>query len=78
MDLHNMLHFYTPWIRQKTRAFLTFSGGVQMEHWYEVEYLTMSKKKKKKKTDGDLLASNFSMIYLNFSMQVIKKEKFVT
>ena len=55
MDLHNMLHFYTPWIRQKIK-----------------------KKKKKKKTDGDLLASNFSMIYLNFSMQVIKKEKFVT
>ena len=48
-----------------------------MEHWYEVEYLTMSTKKKTK-TDGDLLASNFSMIYPNFSMQVIKKGKFVT
>ena len=28
-----VFHFYTPWIRQKTKGFLTFSGGIEMEHW---------------------------------------------
>ena len=28
-----MIHFYTPWKRQKTSDFLTFSGGVKIEHW---------------------------------------------
>ena len=28
-----MFHFYTPWIHQKTKGFLTFSGGIEMEHW---------------------------------------------
>ena len=28
-----MLHFYTPWKRQKTRGFLTLSGGMEIEHW---------------------------------------------
>ena len=28
-----MFHFYTPWKRQKTKGFLTSSGGIQMEHW---------------------------------------------
>ena len=28
-----MLHFYTPWKCQKTFEFLTFSGGIEMEHW---------------------------------------------
>ena len=26
-------HFYTPWKRQKTFGFLTFSGGIEMWHW---------------------------------------------
>ena len=26
-----MFDFYTPWKRQKTFAFLTFSGGIEME-----------------------------------------------
>ena len=26
-----MSHFYTPWKRQKTSGFLTFSGGIEME-----------------------------------------------
>ena len=26
-------HFYTPWKRQKTFGFLTFSGGMEMWHW---------------------------------------------
>ena len=28
-----MSHFYTPWKRQKTIGFLTFSGGIEMGHW---------------------------------------------
>ena len=28
-----MSHFYTPWKRQKTFGFLTFSGGIEMGHW---------------------------------------------
>ena len=26
-------HFYTPWKRQKTKGFLTLSGGIEMWHW---------------------------------------------
>ena len=26
-------HFYTPWKRQKTFGFLTFSGGIEMWRW---------------------------------------------
>ena len=26
-------HFYTPWKRQETFGFLTFSGGIEMWHW---------------------------------------------
>ena len=26
-------HFYTPWKRQKTEGFLTFSGSIEMWHW---------------------------------------------
>ena len=28
-----MSHFYTPWKRQKTFDFPTFSGGIEMEYW---------------------------------------------
>ena len=28
-----MFYFYTPWNRQKTKGFLTYSGGIEMEHW---------------------------------------------
>ena len=28
-----IFHFYTPWKRQKTKGFLTLSGGIEMEHW---------------------------------------------
>ena len=28
-----VLHFYTPWKRQKTFGFLTSSGGIEMWHW---------------------------------------------
>ena len=28
-----MFYFYTPWKRQKTFGFLTFSGGIEIEYW---------------------------------------------
>ena len=28
-----MFHFYTTWKRKKTFGFLTFSRGIEMEHW---------------------------------------------
>ena len=28
-----MLYFYTPWKRQKSKSFLMFSGGIEMEDW---------------------------------------------
>ena len=31
-----MFPFYTPWKRQKTRDFLTFSGFTEREHWPEM------------------------------------------
>ena len=31
-----MPHFYTPWKRQKTYGFLTFSGGIEMWHWTKI------------------------------------------
>ena len=33
-----MSYFYTPWKRQKTFGFLTFSGGIEMGHWREKDY----------------------------------------
>ena len=32
-------HFYTPWKRQKTFGFLTFSGGIEMWHWTKIGQL---------------------------------------
>ena len=31
--LGTLTHCYTPWKRQKTFGFLTFSGGIEMWHW---------------------------------------------
>ena len=31
-----MFPFYTPWKRQKTFGFLTFSGGIEREYWPEM------------------------------------------
>ena len=28
-------HFYAPWKLQKLKVFLTFSGGIEREHWLE-------------------------------------------
>ena len=32
-----MFHFYIPWKRQKTKGFLTFSGGIEMKHWTKMD-----------------------------------------
>ena len=34
-----MFHFYNPWKSQKTKGFLTFSGGTEMEYWHEMGYI---------------------------------------
>ena len=34
--LSPMFHFYTPWKRQKTFSFLTFSGVIELEHWAKI------------------------------------------
>ena len=31
-----MLPFYTPWKRQKTTGFPTFSEGIERKHWPEM------------------------------------------
>ena len=31
-----MFHFHIPWKRQKTKDFLTFLGGLEMEYWTNV------------------------------------------
>ena len=31
-----MFPFYIPWKYQKTKGFLVFPGGVQLEHWAEM------------------------------------------
>ena len=28
-----LLYFYTPWKRQKTKGFLAFSEGIEVERW---------------------------------------------
>ena len=34
-------HFYTPLKRQKIKGFLTFSGGIEIDHWCEKgQYIT--------------------------------------
>ena len=47
-----MWHFYTPWKRKKTKGFLMFSEGIEMEHWakisskYSFNWLIPNSKKK--------------------------------
>ena len=44
-----MFHFYSPWKRHKTFGFLTFSGGIEMEHWSKMLHqFTINKKMKHK------------------------------
>ena len=32
----SMFNFYTSWKRQEAKGFLTFSGGIKMEHWLKM------------------------------------------
>ena len=47
-----MLHFYTPWNGQKTRAVLTFLGGMETELWREMNSNTMKQKSWKHSTEA--------------------------
>ena len=38
-----MIHFYTPWKRYKTKGFLTFSRGLEIEQWTKIAYLIQIK-----------------------------------
>ena len=38
-----VFYLYTPWKRQKTKGFLTFSGGLEMEHWIDARHLNLNK-----------------------------------
>ena len=40
-----MFYFYTPWKRQKTESFLTFSGGIEIDNWTEIVKLFFFLKK---------------------------------
>ena len=31
-----MFDFYTPWKHQKTEGFMTFLGGIEVEHWLKM------------------------------------------
>ena len=35
-----MFPIYTPWKYQKTKSFLVFSGGINWEHWPEMDWLS--------------------------------------
>ena len=37
-----MFHFYTLWKLQKSRGFLTFPGGIEMECWLEMDWIWIS------------------------------------
>ena len=32
-----VFHFYTPWKRQETKGSVTYSGGIEMEHWAKMD-----------------------------------------
>ena len=36
-----MFQFYVPWKRQKTEGFLTFLGGLEIEHWDKICYFAL-------------------------------------
>ena len=37
-----IFHFYTPWKRQETFGFLTFSEGIEMTYWVKVYHFLMT------------------------------------
>ena len=36
-----MFHFYTPWNHHKNSGFLSFSGGMEMEHLREIDLIPL-------------------------------------
>ena len=50
-----MLHFYTPWKRQKTKRLLIFLGGIEMKHWANMGYRNIFFKKIPSKTKNKRL-----------------------
>ena len=50
-----MFRFYTPWKHQKTKSFLTFWGGIEMEHWAKTSLI-----------DFKSLSTLYILIYLVF------------
>ena len=38
-NISPIFHFYIPWKRQKTKSFLTFPGGIEIEHLAKMDYL---------------------------------------
>ena len=36
LNFKPIFRFYTPWKRQKTSVFLIFSGGIEIEYWFEM------------------------------------------
>ena len=36
-----MFHFYNSWKRQKTKGFLTLSGGIKIEDWPKMGEITI-------------------------------------
>ena len=41
-----MFHFHTPYKREKTSAFLTFSGGIEREYWLHMGLVSTNKTSK--------------------------------
>ena len=35
---NSIFHIYTPWKRQKSLGFVTFSRGTEMEHWAKIVF----------------------------------------
>ena len=44
-------HFYTPWKRQRTFGFLTFSGGIEMWRWTKMDWIEQIKSNSQERFD---------------------------
>ena len=53
-----MFHFYISWKHQKTGGFLMFLGGIEVEHWLKIGWLSIIEK----------CIIIFGQIYLNLNM----------
>ena len=64
-----MLHFYTPWKSYKTKGFLTFLGGIEMEH-FRPRILVVEYKKQFKKQGLDIYLA-FEQLKYNGTLVVV-------